>query len=71
MENLTLEEVEALPRDYLTAQEVAAVMGISCPTLYKLREQMPFPILRIGRNYRIPKKPFAAYMRTGKTGNDR
>lgn len=71
MENLTIEEVEALSRDYLTSQEVAAVMGISCHTLYKLREQMPFPILRVGRNYRIPKKPFIEYMRTGRTANDR
>lgn len=71
MENLTLKEAEALPRDYLTAQEVAAVMGISCHTLYKQRDQMPFPILRIGRNYRIPKKPFVEYMRTGRTANDR
>ena len=66
MKNLTLEEIESLSRDYLTTQEVAAVMGISCVTFYKNYEQMPFPVLRIGRNYRIPKKPFLMFMKTGR-----
>lgn len=65
MKNLTLEEIENLQRDYLTTQEVAAVMGISCVTFYKNYGQMPFPVLRIGRNYRIPKKPFLIFMKTG------
>ena len=58
MKNLTLEEIENLSRDYLTTREVAAVMGISCVTFYKNYERMPFPVLRIGRNYRIPKSRF-------------
>lgn len=65
MKNLTLKEIESLPRDYLTTQEVAAVMGISCSTFYKNYEQMPFPVLRIGRNYRIPKMSFLMFMKTG------
>lgn len=65
MKNLTLKEIESFPRDYLTTQEVVAVMGISCSTFYKNYEQMPFPVLRIGRNYRIPKKPFLMFMKTG------
>lgn len=66
MGNLKIEEIECVPRDYLTAQEVASVMGISCHTLYKQSKQMPFPILRVGRNYRIPKMPFVEYMRNGR-----
>lgn len=69
MKNLTLAEIENLPRDYLTAQEVAAVMGIACVTLYKNYAEMPFPVLRVGRNYRIPKKPFLMFMKTGSIGN--
>ncbi len=71
MENLKLDEIEKLPRDYLTVKEAAAVMGIACSTLYKNYRQMPFPVLRAGRSYRIPKKPFVEYMRTGRTANDR
>lgn len=71
MENLKLDEIEKLPRDYLTAQEVAAVMGISCHTLYRQCKKFPFPVLRVGRNYRIPKQPFIRYMRTGRTADDR
>lgn len=71
MENLKLEEIEKLPRDYLTVREVAAAMGIAHSTLYKNYLQMPFPILRVGRSYRIPKKPFVEYMRTGQTDGRR
>lgn len=67
MKNLTLEEIESLPRDYLTTQEVASVMGISCGSFYKNYLQMPFPVLRIGRNYRIPKMPFLMFMKTSCT----
>lgn len=70
MEALTLEEVEALPREYLTTREVAAVMGLSCNTLYKKFPDMPFAVLRVGRNYRIPKKPFVAYMRNGQRSEE-
>lgn len=66
MGNLKLEEIENLPRDYLTVSEAAAVMGIACSTLYKNYLQMPFPVLRAGRSYRIPKKPFVEYMRNGR-----
>ncbi|MCM1023970.1 MAG: helix-turn-helix domain-containing protein [Prevotella sp.] len=69
MKNITLAEIENLPRDYLTAQEVSAVMGIASSTLYKNYAEMPFPVLRIGRNYRIPKKPFLMFMKTGSIGN--
>lgn len=65
MKNLTLKEIENLPSDYLTTQEVVAVMGISYVTFYKNYEKMPFPVVRIGRNYRIPKKPFLMFMKTG------
>lgn len=58
MKNLTLEEIKSLPRDYLTTQGVAAVMGRSCVTFYRNYEQMPFLVLCIGRNYCIPKSRF-------------
>lgn len=71
MENLKLEEIESLPRDYLTVKEAAAVVGISYSMLYRHYLQMPFPVMRVGRSYRIPKKPFIEYMQTGRTKADR
>lgn len=68
--NLTLEEIELLPRDYLTAQEVAAALGISTSSFYKRHDIMPFPVMSIGRKYRIPKRPFLTYMRRGKCSKD-
>ena len=70
LENLTLEEIEALPREYLTSHEVAAFMGISLNSFYRRHDKMPFPVLSIGRKYSIPKRPFLTYMRTGKCGTN-
>ena len=67
MKNLTLEEIENLTREYLTVKEAAAVVGIAYSTLYKNYLQMPFPVLRVGRSYRIPKRPFLMFMKTGHT----
>lgn len=66
MDNLTLEEIEALPKDFLSAKEVSAALGISTHAFYRHAEKMPFPIMTVGRRYKIPKKPFVEYMRTGR-----
>ena len=55
--------------DLLTAKEAAAVMGISVRLFYKRHDKMPFPIMRVGRSYRIFKKPFIAFMEAGKYEN--
>ncbi len=70
MERLTLDEIEALPREYLTVKEVVSVMGISRHSFYKQRGKMPFTVLRVSRNYRIPKRPFIEYMRTGRSSGN-
>lgn len=62
---LTVEEIEALPREYLTPKEAAEAMGISRKNFYKNHAKMPFPVRHYGKNYRIPKKPFLEYLRTG------
>ncbi len=66
MANLTIEAIEALPKEFLNAEEAAAAIGMSRRLFYRCVESMPFPVLRIGRTYRIPKKPFIEYMRTGR-----
>lgn len=62
---LTAEDIEKISREYLTPKEAAAAMGISRKNFYKRHAAMPFPVRRYGKNYRIPKKPFLEYLRTG------
>ena len=57
-----LEDLEKSERDYLTVKEVAEVLGISPATVRKQVEQKDIPVIRIGRNYRILKKPFMKHM---------
>ena len=68
MEKLTLDEIDKLPRDYITVFEASAAMGINPQTFYRHVSELPFPLFKVGRRYRIPKKPFIDYMRSGKTG---
>ena len=68
MEKLTIEEIERLPRDYITVSEASAAMGINAQTFYRHVSELPFPLFKVGRRYRIPKQPFMDYMRSGKTG---
>ncbi len=67
MDILTLENIKVLPRDYLTAKEVAAAMGISASLFYRKWDEMPFPVIKVGRSYHIPKRPFVTYMQTGQS----
>lgn len=69
--NLTIEAIEELPKEFLNAEEAAATIGISKNLFYRSIENMPFPILRIGREYRIPKKPFIEYLRTGRSEDNK
>ena len=69
MKNKSLEEIEKSTKSFLSALEAAAVLGISPSTLRKKADEYSelFPIQRVGKKYRIPKVPFIAYVRTGKT----
>lgn len=65
MVHMTLDEVEKLKKDHLTVNEVSSVLGISSHAFYKYYNSFPFPIFKIGNRYKIPKKPFVDYLRTG------
>lgn len=43
-----------------TIKEVAKILGISFSALYKMarEENLPFKVIKIGSNYRVPKKCF-------------
>ena len=65
MKTATLKEIEKTNRDFLTVKEVVAVIGISRHLFYKNVDDVPFPVLKIGRAYKIPKQPFITYLKTG------
>ena len=67
MKTATLEELEKTKRDFLTVKEVSAGMGISRQLFYKVADRVPFPVLKIGRAYKIPKQPFIAFLKTGES----
>ena len=69
MENKSIEEIESSNKNFLSTTEVAALLGISANTFRKRVDEYAklFPIERVGKRYRIPKVPFIAYVRTGKS----
>ncbi|MCI7233396.1 MAG: helix-turn-helix domain-containing protein [Oscillospiraceae bacterium] len=69
MENKSIEEIESSNKNFLSTTEVAAVLGISANTFRKRADEYAklFPVERVGKRYRIPKAPFIAYVRTGKS----
>lgn len=48
--------------DILTAEEVCKILSISKKTFYKLCQNPQFPRIKIGREYRVPKKGLYEYM---------
>lgn len=67
MDKLTLEEIEAMPKDHLTAAEVSMAMGMTLRTFYRHIDELAFPFFKVGRKYFFPKQTFLEYMRNGKT----
>ena len=64
---MTLEEIEALPKDILVPADIAPYLGCSPYTINVSTENgqnpFPFPVIRMGRRVRIPKIPFIKAMR--------
>ena len=71
---MSLEELEALDREYLIPKEVAGVLGCAPYTINVMAKQCPerlgFPVTFIGRRARIPKRPFLNYMKYGRYQSD-
>ncbi len=71
----TLEQIEALEKEMLTPAEVSAVMGMDAHAIRvrahnadKGGKGLPFPFFVVGARVRIPKRPFVAWMKTGRCG---
>lgn len=65
MVHMTFDEVDKIKREHLTVKEVSSALGISRHAFYKYSDSFPFPIIKIGRQYRIPKKPFVDFLTIG------
>lgn len=65
----TLDEIEALPGEVLTCQQVSGVLGADPATLHTQAMQDPymlgFPVICAGTRVKIPKRPFLIFMREG------
>lgn len=63
---MTLEDVKAIPREYLIPREVAAVLGTDGQSIRVWARQCPeglgFPTVCVGNRVKIPKAGFIAYM---------
>jgi len=63
---MTLDDVKAIPREYLIPREVAAVLGTDGQSIRVWARQCPeelgFPTVCIGNRVKIPKAGFIAYM---------
>lgn len=66
---MTLEELEAFPRDWLTCSQVAEVLGAKSQNIHDQAVTDPlslgFPVVVIKSRVKIPKKAFLRLMRDG------
>lgn len=61
MDRVAFRKVEELPL-VLTPMDIAAVLGISRNTAYELIHSKDFPILRVGKQYRVSRKRFLTWL---------
>lgn len=67
MNGLSLKEIEQLPGEMLTPEQVASVLEMNPHTIRVQAGQDPdafgFPVMVIGTRVKIPKQPFLLFMR--------
>ena len=61
MDRVAFRKVEELPL-VLTPMDIAAVLGISRNTADELIHSEDFPILRVGKQYRVSRKRFLTWL---------
>lgn len=67
MDRLSLRDLEQLPGEMLTPEQVAPVLEMTAHTIRVQAGQNPdvfgFPVMVVGTRVKIPKRPFLLYMR--------
>ena len=61
MDKVAFRQAGELPL-VLTPMDIAAVLGISRNTAYELIHSEDFPILRVGKQYRVSRKRFLTWL---------
>lgn len=65
--NVTLEDIEKLDKEMLVPTDIAPYLGCCAYSINVATEDgknpFPFPVIRMGRRVRIPKRPFIQAMR--------
>lgn len=63
----SLKEISALPREWLTCEQVSGVLNCNPYALHiqavKDQSKLGFPVVVIGNRVKIPKDAFVAFMR--------
>lgn len=61
---MTLDDIAALPREYLKTSEIAAVLGceLYAPVIMARQHKFPFPVPFVGNRPKYPKRAFLAWM---------
>ena len=66
---MALEELAAIPRDWLTCAQIAPVLGADASDIHDQTIQDPrmlgFPVVVVKSRVKIPKKPFIRFMSEG------
>ena len=56
-------------QETLTVKEIQDILKIGTNSAYNLIHSKPFPVIKIGQSYRIPKGPFYAWMENPSAAN--
>ncbi len=61
---MTLEEVRAYEKEYLTPMQVASVLNMNPQSIRELAKQnrLPFQAIPSGNRWKIPKRSFLKFM---------
>lgn len=63
----TLAELEALPSEVLTCQQIAPILGANPATIHLQATDRPellgFPVIVMGSRVKVPKQAFLRFMR--------
>ena len=63
---MTVAEIQAYPAEYLTADQIAPILGANPDTIRRQAREAPellgFPRTVIGRRVRFPKRPFLQFL---------
>jgi excisionase family DNA binding protein len=62
MATATVQDVEALPA-VLTMRQVQNILGICRPKVYDLAHTKGFPVVKLGRSFRVPRDSFVRWLK--------